>query len=487
MPRKTLLYILTFVSLAVSGWPSLALAQGLDASSLGAQVTARQDLHPVLWKGPGVLTGPGTQPGFPARFWTNAPATLIPSEYSPGDMSVEISKALIALGDPKTKLAPSHTGHPGFQDAAFLYDKAVDALVLKAAGADQEARSILDYFALKLDIPMSEVVRNADANGIYGILKLYPSVDHPQTLSVVNAFSIRSQEREGEGKVEYWTTPGPLAFMVMAFLNVDRVKYFPAALKLGETLLAMQREDGGITDGDRDARNIHTEPHMDSLSAFLMLYDVTGDKKWQQAADRAWTWFVKNVYRSASGVVYQGIRPSGPSEIFATDAYSWTMAGRGGDRLSLDDLARLTDQMLKKSLSQVTLELPDGKTKALTLVDFSDARDMRLVADRGGYHPMGSVEWVGGVILALQKNAVRFWEAGDARHRDQARVYKAMAEFLNTQAMNSFYTLEGLDGMISFYATGQWIATGHGWKTPYFYVKDKDGNPMIKGGSTIGW
>jgi hypothetical protein len=392
----------------------------------------------------------------------------------------------MSLADPETHVAPSHMGHPGYHDVAFVYDKAVDALVLHAAGADREAHALLDYFAVKLRIPLSEVRKNADANGIYGILKLVPSLDDPRGVGLVNEINCRSTEEAGQGQVEFWTTPGPMAFMVMAFLNVDRKEYLPEALTLGDALLLMQRPDGAITDGDRDARNVHTEPHMDTYSAFMMLYDVTGDKKWSTAAERAWGWFVKNVYRPDQDVIYQGIRPAGPSEVFATDAYSWTIAGRGGERIPLDALERLTDRMLRRSLSQVTLELPDGKTKTLTLVDFADVQDMRITADRGGFHPMGSVEWIGGVILALQKNAVRFWEAGDSASQEKAKFYKGLAEFFTGQSLDSFYQVEGIKGLVSFYATGQWIPTGHGWKTPYFYVKDAQGKVVIRGGSTIG-
>jgi hypothetical protein len=402
------------------------------------------------------------------------------------EISLKIAQGVISLADPGTHVAPSHLGHPGYHDAAFVYDKALDALVLHAAGADGPARALLDYFAAKLRIPLSEVIKNADANGIYGMLKLVPSLDDPRGVGLLNAINCRSAEEAGQGQVEYWTTPGPLAFMVMAFLNVDRRKYLSEAITLGNALLLMQRPDGAITDGDRDARNVHTEPHMDTYSALMMLYDVTGDKKWSAAAEHAWEWFVKNVYRPDQGVIYQGLRPGGPSEVFATDAYSWTIAGRGGERLPLDVIERLTDRMLRRSLSQVTLELPDGKTKTVTLVDFVDVQDMRVMADRGGFHPMGSVEWIGGVILALQKTAVRFSEAGDVVSQGKAKFYKGLAEFFTRQALDSFYQIEGVKGLISFYATGQWLATGHGWKTPYFYVKDLQGKTVLKGGSTIG-
>jgi hypothetical protein len=216
------------------------------------------------------------------------------------------------------------------------------------------------------------------------------------------------------------------------------------------------------------------------------LYAATGDMEWKTAAERAWQWFVDNVYHPDTGVINQGIHNEKLGNIFATDVYSWTMAGPAGDRIPLEALERLTDRMLRQGLSRVTIELPDGITRTVTLVDFADVKDVRIVVDRDGFHPMGSIEWIGGVILALQKNAVRFWEAGDDVNRNKARFYKALAEYFMSEAVKSFYSLDGLDGKISFYATGQWVLTGHGWRTPYYYVKDPQGNPLLKGGSTIG-
>jgi hypothetical protein len=473
------------MAVVISFWAAPCFSQPLDVSSVASDIgtavssssLGRFSSSSIFPKSsavpraqvPGILAGTG----------------VLDSRLDRYEMSMRIADGVMSMADPQTHVAPSHFGHPGYQDAAFVYDKAVDALVFHAAGSDERARALLDYFAVKLRISLNEVRKNADANGIYGILKLVPSVDDPRGVGLVNAINCRSMEEAGQGQVEYWTTPGPVAFMVMAFLQVDRKKYLPEAIRLGEALLLMQRADGAITDGDRDARNVHTEPHMDTYSAFLMLYDVTGDKKWSISAERAWTWFEKNVYRPGEDVIHQGMRPGGVSEVFATDAYSWTIAGRGGDRIPLDVLERLTDTMLRRSLAQVTLELPDGRTKTVTLVDFADVQDMRITADRGGFHPMGSVEWIGGVILALQKNAVRFWDAGDALSQDKARFYKSLAEFFTQQSLDSFYEVEGIKGLVSFYATGQWIATGHGWKTPYFYVKDPLGKAVIRGGSTI--
>jgi len=111
--------------------------------------------------------------------------------------------------------------------------------------------------------------------------------------------------------------------------------------------------------------------------------------------------------------------------------------------------------------------------------DFTDSRDPQVIKKRGGFHPMGSPEWSGGVILALQKNAVRLWNKG---YHDKARSYKAIAEYLMDEVLKSKYTVKK---MTMFpYATGQGIEVGHGWKTPYFYVKSP--HHILAGGSLVG-
>jgi len=155
------------------------------------------------------------------------------------------------------------------------------------------------------------------------------------------------------------------------------------------------------------------------------------------------------------------------------------MAGRLGDAIPLDALASLTQTMLAKSLVQVTLEVPGGETRTMISVDFTDSKDPNVIKARNGFHPMGSAEWTGGVILALEKNAVRFQNAGRTQN---ARDLKAMAELLKTELLKMFYDVKGMK-MVP-YATGQGMAVGHGWNTPFFYVKNASSG--FQGGSFIG-
>lgn len=406
-----------------------------------------------------------------------------------------IVKPIINAADPGTLIAPSHIGHPGYEDLAFLYDKAVDALVLKAAGFHKESEDVLDYFAARLFIPRDEIKAKADTNEVYGIMKLfkYKGSGRRPVKAVINAFDVRSKKRQGKGQLEFHTTPGPMSFMIFAMLTVNPEKYKFYAMTLGEVLLTMQDRDGGIRDGDRAPDKIHTEPHVDACAAMYMLYDVTGDQKWKIAADKAVKWFKRNVYHPKDGTIDQGLWSGKENKIFAEDCYSWTIAGPVGDRLPLEELKKITDTVLRKALVRVTVPLPDGSKRTLILVDFTDPQDELVKKVRNGFHPMGSVEWVGGAILGLQKNAVRFWSSGD---KSSGRYYKAMSEILMDNAMNCFYYLDDVKGKITFYGSGQGVeiapfgsiesGLSSGWKTPYYYVVAPDGKPVVKGGSFVG-
>ena len=52
----------------------------------------------------------------------------------PKDFSDSIVQTILCLRNPSSKLSASHINHPGYEDIAFLYDKDVDALILKSAG-----------------------------------------------------------------------------------------------------------------------------------------------------------------------------------------------------------------------------------------------------------------------------------------------------------------------------------------------------------------
>ncbi|MEM7816643.1 MAG: hypothetical protein QXZ20_01880, partial [Candidatus Aenigmatarchaeota archaeon] len=157
-----------------------------------------------------------------------------------------IIEAVLYLRNPYTKLPPSHFGHPGYEKLSFLYDNAVVALILNAAGYIKEAQEILDYFSSRLNIPLEEIEKRMDTNNIYGILKIFSSQNTSKSLkTIVNTIDITSCRRQGKGILEFYTTPGPISFLIFAMLGINPQKYKEDALILGEVLLAMQAEDGG--------------------------------------------------------------------------------------------------------------------------------------------------------------------------------------------------------------------------------------------------
>ncbi len=414
--------------------------------------------------------------------WTAEAADLPSSKLDREYIVDQISLGIMTGNNNPTGIAVSHLGFPGFESTKFTYDAAIDPLVLKASGKQKEAEEDLDFFARALRLAK----RQNSRRGIFGIVKTFEGRYGPENVrGLINALNVNSRQPQGQGSKEYKVTPGPNAFMAMSFLGVNTERYLDAAIVLGETLLSMQRSDGAVQAGYYDSQNVYIEPHMDALAVFQQLYEVTGDLKWKIAYDKAWEYFVNSgAYDPKNNQIWPGVHNGWVNRIFATDVYSWTMIGPAGNRMSLSELKGFTETMLKKSLTKVTLELPDGKVKTVILVDFADPQDPRIINARGGFHPMGSVEWTAGVILALQKNAVRFWNSSNPEDKRTAQVYKALAEYLTNQSLNAFYEVPGLDGMFSFYATGQNVPTGHGWNTPLFYFRNR--GEIVRGGSLIG-
>ena len=245
------------------------------------------------------------------------PLSLYAKTFTQEEVTSKFAQGILSLSDPNTHIPPSHFAHPGYENLSFLYDQSVNPMLLKVAGKQEEAEAIIDYFTQRLHIPLGEVIKNANLDGINGILKtLQGNKGRSEfVISLINAVDRTSTKRQGQGLLEYWTTPGPMSFMIFSMLNVNPTKYLTDAVTLGEALLSMQRFDGAVVDGDRGPGKVHTEPHMDAFAAFLQLYKVTKQKRWLVAAEHAYQWFEINVYHPGKGEIYQGIWETGPSII----------------------------------------------------------------------------------------------------------------------------------------------------------------------------
>ncbi|MBF0330730.1 MAG: hypothetical protein HQL17_02245 [Candidatus Omnitrophica bacterium] len=372
-----------------------------------------------------------------ATFISLSGTQAIALDTDPAGFSNRVVKALKALENPNTKFVPSHVNMPGLENIAFTYDLSVEAAAYKAAGQDGPARNTMNAI-------------------VQGFSSTRMTREYKGHKGFVNSVNIRTGNMGGENEV----TPGPNAWIGLVALLVDPKEYLPLAQKMGDLLLAMQGTDGGILDGDRNPDMVITEPHMDGVALFERLYDVTGHNKWNAAAQRGRHYFKKHLYSVSQGTIVRSLND--PEDIFATDAYSWSLLGKTGDELPLKELKTLITNLLSKSLVRVEAPVPGGKVKTLTLVDYTDPRSAHALRYRGGLHPVGSVEWTSGVIMALQKAAVRLASSGDM---PTAKLYKAIAEELLQQVHDAFGALPSGE-LMSYYATESGVDTTHGWKTP---------------------
>lgn len=419
------------------------------------------------------------------------------TEYSPATVT-EIIIALKSSADSHSGISPSFIGLEEYKDFSYLEHAAVTALAYTATNNNQNAERILDYISKPLKQELNIIERNADSNKIFGSIKLYTdrstATNHK---GLLNGISISDISSKGRGISEFYINPASISFVIYAMLQTNIVKYKDLALELGELLVSIQNQStGAISSTGKHKSQINTEPHIDSFAALLMLYKATGDPKWNTAANNAYLWFSSHVLNSTEAKIYQGYWNKKANTIFTTDSYARTMAGPAGDKIQLPLLKNLTDRMLKQSLVQISLPLPNSPQKNLVLADFYDPINESIINHRKEFYPIGSIENTAAVILALQKNAVRFHKANNST---TARLYKALATILQRNLMNCFYKMNGSAGKIAFYSTAQGMpiapfgadesAINANKNYPYFYANPKDfsQDPIIAGSSVGSW
>ncbi len=424
----------------------------------------------VLGNGLSAIAAPPVRNNVPAAQTQgqNQEKTTTPAKLNANQFVDKVAQGLLNQRDPKTKLLPSYFGYSEYEDVYFTYDLAHNAMEFKLAGHQREAEELLDYVAARLKTSRNEVEAKKDLNGVYGI-RVQTRAGEMAVEGVVSAMDIRSQAPQGRALLDYHVAPGPMAWLGMAFLQVNPKKYRTEAIRLGEGLLKMQDANGGIHDGNRSPTAVDVEPHMGTYAFFNMLGKVTQNPKWNVAADKAWVWFEKNALNKEKGTIIRGMSDGKPDTVHATDVYTWSIA-EAADRMDLDTIKKLVLRA-EQSLVDVTFTRLDGKTVRVILPDFTDPEaaliKMKPVGDsdgfrRGGYHPLGWIEGAGGFMLMYEVAAKKAWEEGD---KTAAIDYLAKAGALHASIERAF-SIDGRGAMVAPYATGQWVATGHGWRTP---------------------
>ena len=389
----------------------------------------------------------------------------------------EILEGFLNLADSATCIPPSHYHHSDllagpsvFHHTTFLYDLAIFMMALNQAGFRRQHWTIVEFVLKAYELRLGMTV---EYQGVFGFR---------------NAFN----RSNGEGILEWWITPGPMAFMIFALLDsygsLKDKKLLELALCFGEVLLKMQREDGAVIDGSRGPDQqqtsdaVYAEPHLDACAAFGRLFELTEGRKWLTAAEKAHQYFTGHLLQPSCGLIHQGIIGQSAQTIHATDVYAWAFLGPFLKWVDSEDLISLMEYNLKKTLVRVKVSLPDGRSVDVCGADFTDPADDAIIAARSGFHPMVSIEWTAGVISSLYSSAIRLWKVyevtGKSGYRQKSQEFTAIGDELLAGLKKCFYKIPDISvGKIGFYASGQDAPIGHGWNTFHFNT------PELKGGS----
>lgn len=320
-------------------------------------------------------------------------------------------------------LVLSFEGDNNLEKVSFTYDQALAVFVFLIEGDDERAEKILDFYLEKI-----------------------------QKEDIYNAYFSR-------GNVfEYTIHSGPNAWIGLAALDYTKRtgnrKYLPIAVKVGDFLLEMMDKEGGVGGGP-GVSWYSTEHNLDAFAFFKLLYQVTGEDRYEKAATKVKKWLAKYAYTSYGPPVKRG---KGDSTI-ATDTYTWSITALGPELLySLG--------MNPESILQFAVEHCETKTKFIYKTREAVLRGFDFAKVK--HEPRGGIvsgEWTSQMILAFEVMADYFKQKDSKKHKE----YLEKANFYFDELQKMLITSPsrvGREDPCLPYASDSFIDTGHGWKTP---------------------
>lgn len=240
-------------------------------------------------------------------------------------------------------------------------------------------------------------------------------------------------------------------------------RYLPVALAVGDWLLALQQEDpaGGLRGGP-DVPWFATEHNLDAYAFFKMLYQVTGQSKYQLAQAKVTEW-LKTYALSPYGKEYKRPpvnRGRGDATI-ATDTFAWSLAAIGP--VELGRLGMSAEQIMefaeRHCKAHVFFQRPSGAVVEVSGFDFAAYHHM----PRGG---LVSPEWTSQMIISFQMLGDFFADQNDTLKTGyyEEKVVRYLNE-MNKLIISSSSPMGHGEGCLP-YSTLEDADTGHGWRTP---------------------
>jgi hypothetical protein len=238
------------------------------------------------------------------------------------------------------------TDNQYIQNAAFSYDSALASMALLSDGMVQEAGEIADAFvyAVQNDRQGVSRVRNAYAAGNIAAL---PGWESGARLPGWYEFDDKGKGTWYEDQYQVGSNVGNTSYVTLALLQYYRVvpdaKYLDTAKALMDWVIDSCSDGGdgftggfdGWAEGKKPVITKFTyksiEHNIDAYAAFTQLYALTGEPRYQAAAESALR-FIKSMYDPAGQVFYTGTTEDGitPSkDNIVLDAQVWAAMALG--------------------------------------------------------------------------------------------------------------------------------------------------------------
>lgn len=318
----------------------------------------------------------------------------------------------------------SYEGDRSLEKISFTYDQSLAVIVFLVFNDLKKAEKILDFYL--------GIVENDD--------------------NIYNAYY-------SHGAVaEYVVHSGPNAWIGIAALNyikkTGNKKYFPIAETVDAFLTKMRDKEGGIRGGS-NVGWYSTEHNLDAVAFYNLFYEVTGKKKYLDAAKTIEKWVSQYSYTDYSVPIKRG---KGDSTV-ATDTYAWSITAFGPQALLAMNMN--PDAILEFAIEHCEVEALfeyRGEEVKLKGFDFAKARNLA----RGG---IVSGEWTAQMILAFEIMS-DFYKN---KNPDKQNEYITRAVFYFNELQKMLITSPsriGREEPCLPYASKASVDTGHGWYTP---------------------
>ena len=354
----------------------------------------------------------------------------------------------------KTGLVLSYEGDRDLKDWGFTYDQALAGQAFLILGERERAKDILEFF----------LNRAQRLDGLF-----------------YNAYDVKIGT-----PCECIVHSGPNMWIAIAACQyIYRTKddrFLRLAEGIASEMILMQNAstDGSIKGGP-DTDWVSTEHNLDAYALFNMLYDLTVEDKYKQAASVALAWLETAGYNKQEG---RFLRGRGDATI-ATDTFSWAIAAIGPATLAKNNMD--PDGIMEFAEKECRVEAkfyrPEGRTVDVTGFDFAKAQNI----GRGG---IVSTEWTAQMVVAFKIMADYYRDKGDI---EKESIYRLKAEYylsqLGKMVVSSPSPTGQGEGCLP-YASMDNVKTGHGWRvangrrtgsvsgTAYYIFAYEDYNPL---------